>query len=258
MPRIRSIKPELFDDPDLGALPVAARWVFVGLLTQADKRGRLVDDPRRLKVRICAFDDSDMNLLLEQLAAAHLIIRYRVEEHDYIQVRTFEKHQRPHGTEKESVIPAPHKDNKERRGVTNKIVTEQLNAVGKESGSLVLDPGSLVLGKESGSLVSVAPIGARHEHKDHACCGKVCLPSQLFRQFVQRGPPPDPEAYVRAFFRRWDDRYTAGDRVTAVPEGSDFAFWRARWTEDHPGTSTNAKTAGNLSALAKFIERGST
>jgi hypothetical protein len=103
--RIRQVKPELFDDPDLGALPAAVRWLFAGLFTQADRAGRLVDEPRRLKTRLCAYDDTDVDHALAALAAAGFIIRYEVDGKSYIQIRTFTKHQKPHPKEPESNIP---------------------------------------------------------------------------------------------------------------------------------------------------------
>lgn len=107
MARIRTIKPEAFDDPDLNGLPFAARWLFIGLLTQADRAGRLVDDPRRLKVRLLPYDNVDLNGLLEKLADARFILRYRAGDSRYIQIRTFDRHQHPHVKEPESTIPAP-------------------------------------------------------------------------------------------------------------------------------------------------------
>jgi hypothetical protein len=107
MARIRTVTPGLFDDPDVGALPAAVRWLFVGLFTQADREGRLADEPRRIKIRLCAYDDdTDTDAALDQLAAAGFILRYEVEGKHYIQIRTFTKHQRPHPREPQSVIPA--------------------------------------------------------------------------------------------------------------------------------------------------------
>jgi len=107
MARIRNIKPEAFDDPDLNALPLVCRWLFVGLWTQADKSGRLEDDPRRIKVRLLPFDDVDIDALLATLAGAGLLLRYAVKGRKYLHVVNFEKHQRPHPREQESNLPAP-------------------------------------------------------------------------------------------------------------------------------------------------------
>jgi len=105
MARIRYIKPEAFDDPELCALPPLARWLFAGLWTQADRAGRLEDEPKRLKARLLPYDDVDVDQELAALALAGLITRYEANGKPYIQIRSFEKHQRPHPKEPVSVIP---------------------------------------------------------------------------------------------------------------------------------------------------------
>jgi hypothetical protein len=106
MPRIRNIKPETFDDPDLNGLPALARWLFVGLWTQADRDGRLEDEPRRLKARILPYDDANCDELLD-LLDGWFITRYEADGRNFIQVNNFSKHQHCHKDEKPSTIPAP-------------------------------------------------------------------------------------------------------------------------------------------------------
>lgn len=138
LPRIRTIKPETFDDPDLYALTPLARWLFVGLWTQADREGRLEDDPRRVKTRLLGGDAVDPNTLLEELSPK-FITRYSVNGSKFIQVNNFAKHQRPHPKEPASVIPVSIKRNgKPRKNTASKV----------DSGSLILDSGSLDLGSK--------------------------------------------------------------------------------------------------------------
>lgn len=105
MARIRNIKPDFFDDPEVCELSAEAALVFIGLWTQADRAGRLIDEPRRLKIRLRPMSDSDMNVILAELEAAGFIVRYEVSGQRLIQVRSFEKHQRPHKDEKDSQLP---------------------------------------------------------------------------------------------------------------------------------------------------------
>lgn len=105
MARIRTVKPELFLDEQLAALPPLHRLAFIGLFTQADRAGRLEDRPRRLKMVLLPYDDVDMNEVLSDLHRAHFIIRYEANKQKLVQIRTFLKHQRPHHTEKESELP---------------------------------------------------------------------------------------------------------------------------------------------------------
>ena len=106
MPRIRSIKPEFFTDEDVGCLPPLARLLFIAMWTEADKAGRLKDKPKTLKARCLPFDNINIEQSLQQLAELKFIIRYTHEGSDYIQIRTWEEHQRPHHTERESVYPS--------------------------------------------------------------------------------------------------------------------------------------------------------
>lgn len=107
VPRIRSIKPEFFQDEDIARLPIIDRLVFVGLWTQADKAGRLEDRPARLKVQIIPYEKADIEPSLDRLVAGNFLVRYVVNGRKYLAVRTFTKHQRPHHTEQESEFPAP-------------------------------------------------------------------------------------------------------------------------------------------------------
>lgn len=108
MARIRSVKPEYFDDPDIGQLSAEAALVFIGLWTQADRAGRLVDDLRRLKVRLRPYSTCDFDAVLAELVDAGFLIRYQSEAGArLLQVRTFSKHQKCHKDEKDSVLPGP-------------------------------------------------------------------------------------------------------------------------------------------------------
>ena len=105
MARIRTIKPEFFDDEDIAAMSFPARLAFIGLWQQADREGRLKDRPVRLKARIFPFDDVDMNDLLDEIARHKFIRRYCVGDLALIQVRTLGRHQHIGAREPESVLP---------------------------------------------------------------------------------------------------------------------------------------------------------
>lgn len=117
MARIRSIKPEYFDDPDIGQLSAEAALAFVGIWTQADKRGRLPDDPRRLKVRIRPYSSADFDSTLAELVDAGFLIRYQSSDGvKLLQVRSFEKHQKTHKLEPDSQYPEPSRADRETTG----------------------------------------------------------------------------------------------------------------------------------------------
>jgi hypothetical protein len=107
MARSRNIKPSFFTNDVLGECSFPARITFAGLWTIADREGRLEDRPKKIKAEILPYDDFDMNSLLTELHARGFIIRYSVENVNYIQVVNFTKHQNPHMKEGASTIPAP-------------------------------------------------------------------------------------------------------------------------------------------------------
>lgn len=105
MARIRSIKPEFFTDEDVGNLPPLTRLLFIAMWCEADKAGRIKDKPASLKARCLPFDNIRVEKALEELANAEFIYRYEVDGERFIQIRTWEEHQRPHHTERASTIP---------------------------------------------------------------------------------------------------------------------------------------------------------
>jgi hypothetical protein len=107
MARIRTIKPEFFDDEDVARLTPFARLAYIGLWCQADRDGRAEDRPARLKSRIFPYDRLEMERVLAELAAGQFIERYVVDGKGFLQIRTWAKHQRPHIKEPPSTYPAP-------------------------------------------------------------------------------------------------------------------------------------------------------
>jgi len=107
MPRARNIKPGFFMNEELAECDLAARLVFIGLWSLADREGRLEDRPKRIRAFVFPYEDYDVDELLNQLQEHGFIIRYKVEGNKYIQVVNFKKHQRPHPKEAASQIPAP-------------------------------------------------------------------------------------------------------------------------------------------------------
>jgi hypothetical protein len=106
--RIRSIKPEFFDDFELSTISAYARLAFIGLWCFADRAGRLKDDPMRLRARLFPFEPQiDMDGLLGELASVGVLVRYAHEGTRYLSIPGFERHQRPHPKEPDSMIPAP-------------------------------------------------------------------------------------------------------------------------------------------------------
>jgi hypothetical protein len=106
MARIRYLKPEFFSDEDLCSLSFQARILFAGLWCYADKAGRLEDRPKYLKAMLFPYDSVDIEKLINSLTSPKPFInRYEIEGKRYVEIINWEKHQRPHHTEKDSVFP---------------------------------------------------------------------------------------------------------------------------------------------------------
>lgn len=107
MSRIRTIKPEFFDDPDIGDLSPWARLLFIGLWTQSDRDGRVVADWRRLRARIFPYDAKcpDLSRLAVELHGKDMIRSYRDSlGRECLWIVNFLTHQRPHPKEPASII----------------------------------------------------------------------------------------------------------------------------------------------------------
>jgi hypothetical protein len=111
MARIRYLKPDFFKDEDIKELSFEARLFYQGLWVMADKEGRGEDRPERLKIEIMPYDEVDAEKIMETLASNKkngkraFIKRYEVDGEKYYQIINWHKHQKPHKTEKETVIP---------------------------------------------------------------------------------------------------------------------------------------------------------
>ena len=79
MPRIRSLKPEMWLSPQVMNLSFGARLLFIGLITQSVDQGRGIADARRLKAAVLPADDvmaSQVDDMLGELAAQGLAVLY--------------------------------------------------------------------------------------------------------------------------------------------------------------------------------------
>ena len=105
-PRIRTIKPDAFQDEDLSALPHQTRLFFMALWCWADRRGRLEYRPEYLKSQIFPYERADIAGMVGALSKK-FIAKYSVDGKEYLWIRKFNEHQRPNPREADSVIPDP-------------------------------------------------------------------------------------------------------------------------------------------------------
>jgi len=130
--RIRTIKPEFWTNEEVASLSPLARLLFIGLWNMADRRGRLEDRPRRIKVSVLPYDEVDVDDLLNSLRAGGFIERYTSEGVQVIQIVTFEKHQRITGKEAEAESKLPGKQLGNTGETTEKHPGAQEGRKGKE------------------------------------------------------------------------------------------------------------------------------
>jgi hypothetical protein len=107
MARARNIKPGFFTNGDLIECSPLARLLFIGLWTEADRRGVLEDRPKTLKLKLLPGDECDADELLEELASRGFIKRYEAEGVRCIYIMKFCQHQTPHQKEPENPMPLP-------------------------------------------------------------------------------------------------------------------------------------------------------
>jgi hypothetical protein len=107
--RARNIKPDFFRDAELSEVSVECRFLFIGLWCMADREGKLKDDPKQIRFEIFPETKTKdtIDTLLSTLKDHGLIVRYEIDGRRFIKVQNFLKHQSPHHTEKNSVIPDP-------------------------------------------------------------------------------------------------------------------------------------------------------
>ncbi len=108
MARTREIKPGFFINEELGELPALTRLFFIALWTVADRNGRMLDQPKRLRAKLLPYDHlADGENMIAELEASGFLVRYRAEGQDLLQIENFDVHQSFHPKEKESDFPGP-------------------------------------------------------------------------------------------------------------------------------------------------------
>jgi hypothetical protein len=104
VPRIRTVKPSFFTSYSMAQLPIEVRYLFAGLLTEADDEGRMLDSPKRIAGDIFPHDEhigaAKVDRWLDMLASVQgedgspCIIRYATEHGRYLSIIKWGEHQR--------------------------------------------------------------------------------------------------------------------------------------------------------------------
>lgn len=97
MARIRTIKPEFWEDEKLAKLPVYARLLFIGTWNFADDNGALLANPVLMKSHIFPYEDIGISTISEWidiLVENGMLIRTTYNGKDYLVIRKFLIHQK--------------------------------------------------------------------------------------------------------------------------------------------------------------------
>ena len=97
MARIRTIKPEYWDDERVGKLPIPARLLFIGTWNFADDFGVIKASPPLLRSQIFPYDEKlrsqEIKKWLDELVNLDMLVPLEFEGSDYYIIRHFKEHQ---------------------------------------------------------------------------------------------------------------------------------------------------------------------
>ncbi len=116
MPRIRSIKPVFFTSRAVRKLSDREKLVWVGLWTQADDEGRLLDEPGILAGQLWALSltERQIDVILTSLSEKGRVVRYEVAGDGYLQVTNWPEHQKISKPTPSILPPPPIRDDSRR------------------------------------------------------------------------------------------------------------------------------------------------
>ena len=143
MARARNIKPQFFQNEELGELSPIARLAFIGMWTIANFRGCIEYRAKRLKVQLLPYDDCDIDNIVNALEKSGVIRMYSVQGKTFIKIVNFEKHQNPHKNERDAGTDIPDLDENaiEIKGIQNIEKNPEQNG-SAPADSLFLNPDS--------------------------------------------------------------------------------------------------------------------
>lgn len=95
MSRIRSIHPGIYTDEAWASVSIEARWLGMGLCTEADDNGVFEWKPIQIKMRLFPADAVDVSELLDELARAGIALSFEADGKRLGALRNFCKYQRP-------------------------------------------------------------------------------------------------------------------------------------------------------------------
>lgn len=187
MARSRNIKPGFFTDDELGELEPLARLLFIGMWTIADFKGDFEWRPKKLKVELLPWDDTDIVQLAINLDKSGFIRFYSDQKKIYCRVVNFAKHQNPHKNEKVKGSEIPVYSESMRQVVDLQTLTINLDQNGTTHDQNGTDPADS-LNLIPDSLNADVP-------ESRLIATTAATADQAIRDFQQTSDLPPPGAY---------------------------------------------------------------
>lgn len=111
MARIRTLKPEIWQDEALGTVSVEAQCLFVGLITQADDHGRLEGGAARMRALIWPYKPEipveHVEEWLNELQSSALVQRYTIAGRQYVALPGWHLNQKVDRPSDSKIPPPP-------------------------------------------------------------------------------------------------------------------------------------------------------
>jgi hypothetical protein len=108
--RIRTIKPEIWEDELFGNLSRDAQLMFIGLISQADDDGRQRGAAALFRSALWPYDPpelGDVEGWLTELLGTGMVVQYEADRQTYLQICNWEKHQRVQKRTPSKLPPPP-------------------------------------------------------------------------------------------------------------------------------------------------------
>lgn len=107
-PRIRTIKPELWQSADFLALSLLGRLTFLALISNADDAGRLRTDAKHLARTFLSGSKAEaVDAQLSRMAEHGMVVRYVADGHDCLALLNWHHHQKVDHPGKSRIPPPP-------------------------------------------------------------------------------------------------------------------------------------------------------
>lgn len=114
MAKIRTIKPEFWDDEQIASLPFGCRLLFIGIWNFADDNGIIRSSEKYIKSKVFPYDDnlrlSEIKNWLNELEKNRWLVPVSYKNESYYAIRTFDVHQRIDSRYAKYIIPKDDSD----------------------------------------------------------------------------------------------------------------------------------------------------